>query len=275
MRYERNGISFNVLEQGNGPLTLVFLHYFGGSAIEWQSVMTHLSDQYRCIAIDLRGHGDSDSPGRSAGRTPVGAVDSTETGYSVGTMADDVAGLIQHLKVTDFVLIGHSMGGKVALALASRQPAGFRSLLLLSPSPPVPEPIPESDREQMLATHGQRAAAEQTFGKITAKPVSEDIKAQIIIDNLRTSAAAWTAWLTVGSIEDISAQMASITVSVSILIGTADKAIAPDVQQTMTLPYLKTATIASLKGVGHLSPWEVPEEVTAFIRKKIAELSTE
>lgn len=224
MKYTVNGISLNVSEQGSGPLTLVFLHYFGGSSLEWQLVMNKLSSQYHCLAIDLRGHGDSEAPA---------------TGYSVSDMADDISCLLRTLDVHEYILIGHSMSGKVALALAARQPGKLHSLVLVSPSPPAPEPISDADRQDMLMTHGQRSAAEQTFEKITAKPLSEEIKEQIIADNLRTSEAAWNAWLTLGSKEDISAQMNTVVVPMSIIVGTADEAIKPDVQKNMTLPYLK------------------------------------
>ncbi len=254
MYYSVNNTKLNVLEAGNGPLTLVFLHYFGGSAMEWQNVMAQLSDTYRCVAVDLRGHGDSSSP---------------ETGYSVADMADDVQGLMHAMGIQDFVLIGHSMSGKVALALASRQPAGLQRLLLLSPSPPVPEPISDTDRQEMLETHGQQTAAEETCAKITAKPLSKSVKAQIIADNLRTSKTAWNAWLTLGSKENISEQMPSISVPVHIIVGTKDEAIAPDVQQKMTLPYLPSATLESIDGAGHLLPWETPNELTAFIQRKV------
>ena len=100
--------------------------------------MQLLSNKYRCIAIDLRGHGDSD----------VADDVAPEAGYSVDTMADDVAAILHEEKVGDFILIGHSMSGKVALALAARQPSGLKSLLLLSPSPPLPEPIPDEDRQE-------------------------------------------------------------------------------------------------------------------------------
>ena len=254
MHYFVNNTRLNVLETGIGSLTLVFLHYFGGSALEWQTVMSQLSDKYRCMAVDLRGHGDSDAPA---------------TGYSVETMADDVVDLLDVLDVHDFVLIGHSLSSKVAFALASRQPIGLQSLLLLSPSPPKTEPISDEDRKDMLETHGQRSAAEKTFAKITIRPVSEKVKEQIIADNLRTSEVAWKAWLTLGSKEDISARMSDINVPVSILVGAEDKALAPGVQSTMTLPYLKNATFEMIDNAGHLLPWETPNDVVAFIQKKL------
>jgi len=255
MRISINNIQLNVIEQGSGPLTLVLLHYFGGSAMEWQSVMAQLSDRYRCIAIDLRGHGDSDSP---------------ETGYSVDDMADDVAAVLREKNTVSFVLIGHSMSGKVAMALAARQPSGLQSLLLLSPSPPLPEPIPDEDRQEMLDTHGQKKAAEDTFRQITEKPLSEEAHAQIVADNLRTANVAWDAWLLEGSKEDISDRMNLVTVPVHLLVGTDDRAVKPGVSETMTMPYLSTATFETVAGAGHLLPWETPDTVVDFIQKKIA-----
>jgi pimeloyl-ACP methyl ester carboxylesterase len=256
MKREINGVNLNVLEQGSGPLTLVFLHYFGGSALEWQVVMSRLSGNYRCLAVDLRGCGDSDAPA---------------SGYSVEDMADDVAGLLKAVSVQKFVLIGHSMSGKVALQLAARQPDGLRKVLLVSPSPPRPEPIPDKDRREMLETHGQRSAAEQTFAKITVRPVSDVVKEQIIADNLRTSAAAWNAWLTLGSKEDITDQMGSVNVPIAIIVGAEDKALSPDVQPELTTPYLKNVTIDTVDGAGHLLPWETPDELSNFILKKITD----
>ena len=254
MRYKANNTQLNVLEQGNGPLTLVFLHYFGGSAQEWQAVMNQLSNAYRCVAVDLRGHGDSDG-------FPLA--------YAIDDMADDVADLLTVLRVGNFVLVSHSMSGKVALALASRQPAGLQSLLLVSPSPPVPEPIPDDERQTLLAGYGHRSAAETMVKNTTAVPVSEVIRQQIITDNMRTAKPAWDAWLLRGSNEDISARMNKIDVSVRIIVGSGDRALPPDVQTKMTLPYLKDITLEIVDGAGHLLPWEVPDELAKFIWKNL------
>ena len=254
MRYNINGVNLNVLEKGQGSVTLIFLHYFGGSALEWQSVMNSLADQYRCIAIDLRGHGDSDAP---------------ETGYSVDNMADDVAGLINSLGIHDFALVGHSMSGKVALALAARQPAGLQNLLLVSPSPPVPEPIPDDERQKLLEGHGQRSAAEHTLKNITEAPVSETVREQIIADDLRTAKSAWDAWLLEGSKENVSDRMSAISVPVHIIVGAEDRALPPDVQHRLVLPYLRNASFDTIEKAGHLLSWEVPDQLTAFIQKNV------
>lgn len=254
MQIAANTIRLNVMDTGAGPSTLVFMHYFGGSLLEWQGVINQLAGQYRCVAIDLRGHGDSDAPASN---------------YAVDDMADDVAGLIEALNLTRFVLVAHSMSGKVALALAARQMAGLKMLLLVSPSPPLPEPIPDDDRQKLLNGYGDRLAAEQTLKTITARAVSESAGQQIVADNLRTAKPAWDAWLLAGSKEDISDRMAAVSVPVHIIVGADDRALAPDVQPRMVLPYLPAATLTTCVGAGHLLPWEVPDELVAFIEKKL------
>ncbi|WP_420149635.1 alpha/beta fold hydrolase [Spirosoma sp.] len=249
-----NGVQLNILESGSGPLTLIFLHYFGGSALEWQTVMDLLSNQYRCIAVDMRGFGDSEAP---------------STGYSVDDMADDIDDLIRVLAIQTFVLVGHSMTSKVALALAARQPAGLQSLILLSPSPPVPEPIPDDTRQQLLRGYGQRSAAEETLKKITKVPLSEQAQKQIVADNLRSSRAAWDAWLLSGSLEDISARVGVIDVPIYIAVGSEDSNLSPDVHRRMVLPYLKNATLDVIDGAAHLLPWEKPDVVAEYIANKL------
>ena len=265
MMQTANAIKLNVIEQGSGPLTLVFLHYFGGSALEWQVVMDSLSEQHHCIAIDLRGYGDS-SPDDGF---------SAETTFSVDDMAEDVLTIIDQYASGNYILIGHSMSGKVALAIAAglsagRQSTGLQSLILVSPSPPVPEPIADDERQKLITGYGKHEAAEQTLKNITFVAVSEAVRRQIIADDLRTTKPAWMAWLKMGSREDISSRMSRVDVPVHIVVGAKDNALPPDVQDRLVLPYLKNATVEIVPGAGHLLPWETPNELAAFITKKIA-----
>jgi pimeloyl-ACP methyl ester carboxylesterase len=176
--------------------------------------------------------------------------------------ADWVAQYIEEHKLDDYHLIGHSMSGKISLALAARRPAGLRGLLLLSPSPPTPEPISDDDRAASLAAYGQPAEAEKTFAKITSIPLSEEWHAQVVADNLRTTQAAWDAWLQHGSREDISALMPQIAVPCRLLVGENDRAVPPAAQRQQTLPLLPTgSTMVVVPGAGHLLPLEAPEEI--------------
>ena len=221
----------------------------------------------RCLAIDLRGYGDSDAP---------------STGYSVDDMADDVAGVIEYFGLSgdasqqtpdyNYILVGHSMSGKVALALAARRLAGMRNLVLFAPSPPSPEPIPDETRNRLLATHGEREAAERTFQEITMAPLAEAIREQIIEDNLRTAPVAWDAWLTSGSREDITDRMGQIETMPYIAVGEKDSNIPVNLLQQAVLPLLLAGTsLQVIPGVGHLLPSEAPEAVVAVLEAALAE----
>ncbi|MBC8083089.1 MAG: alpha/beta hydrolase [Hymenobacter sp.] len=234
------------------PPVFVCLHYWAGAGREWQAVATLLRPEYAVLAPDLGGFGDA----------PV-----TEGGYSVDAYASQVAGFIEAQQLAKYVLVGHSMGGKVALALAARQPAGLVGVALLSPSPPTPEPMTEEDRHSSLRAYGQRPEAEKTLRTITARPLAETLRQQIIDDNLRSTKAAWDAWLLHGSRENVAARLRDVRVPCTLLAGDQDAVLSPSVHGLETLPLLPVGTpLEIIAGAGHLLPYEAPDEVAALLR---------
>lgn len=260
---EVGSTTLHVHEQvGHGPTgrpALVFLHYFGGSGRTWEPVMDALAAAgWRCLAPDLRGFGASPAPGEDW------------THYTVDTMADDIHGLIERLRLERFIVVGHSMGGKVALALAARQPpglAGLAGLALISPSPPTPEPMEEAERARLLAGYGDAAAVKKTLRKITARPLSAPLFDAVVSDNLRASASAWRAWLEHGSREDISARMPQIEVPIRVAVGAKDQAITGDLvtREILTRVNVAEALLESVPDVGHLLPLEAPSDAVRFL----------
>ena len=236
--------------------TLLCLHYWAGAGREFDLLRAHLAPETRLLTPDL--------PGFGAALAPAGF------NYSVAAYADWLAALLQQNDVANFVLVGHSMGGKIALALAARRPLGLRGLVLLAPSPPSPEPISEAARAASLAAFGQPDAAAQTFATITNRPLPAEVRQQVIEDNLRTARPAWDAWLQAGSREDISALMPQLNVPCRLLSGDHDRAITLQTQQTQTLPLLPPGTTLTVAvGAGHLLPLEAPEEVAQALRAMI------
>jgi pimeloyl-ACP methyl ester carboxylesterase len=228
--------------------TYVALHYWAGSGREFELLTPLLPPGGRLLAPSLPGFGDQAAP--------------EGFDYSVASYADWVAQYIEDNKLEDYHLIGHSMSGKIGMALAARRPAGLRGLLLLSPSPPTPEPISDEDRAASLAAYGQPAAAEKTFTNITSIPLAEEWHKQVVADNLRTTQAAWEAWLLHGSREDISALMPQIEVPCRLLVGENDRAVPLEAQRQQTLPLLPAGSaMVVVPGAGHLLPLEAPEEI--------------
>ncbi|MFO0974291.1 MAG: alpha/beta hydrolase [Phycisphaerae bacterium] len=108
----------------NGPLTLLFLHGMGSSKVAWKDVTPALEADYRCITLDLLGHGDSDKP-------------TENISYAMGTQADIVRKFIAELRLNNVVLVGHSYGGGSALLAALPEFVGGAEPASGAPRPPM------------------------------------------------------------------------------------------------------------------------------------------
>jgi pimeloyl-ACP methyl ester carboxylesterase len=261
MKITANNASLHLLDSGAHQATahrpaLVFAHFFGGSSRSWREVGACLQDKFRCIAPDARGFGDSEA---------------TPPDWSVSRSADDLEALLQVLEardVRDFVLVGHSMGGKVALELAARRPKYLQALVLLAPSPPTPEPMDDTERARLLASHGKMARVEETMNAILARPLPAAIFERCVHDGVRASAGAWRWWLEEGSREDISARVSRIEVPTLVVAGQADQAMTPQVLEREVVARIEGARLETIAEAGHLLPLEAPGEVARLIREQ-------
>jgi pimeloyl-ACP methyl ester carboxylesterase len=255
-----------------GP-TIVLLHWLGGSSVTWTEVAGALAARgLRSIAIDLPGFGDAVANPR----------------YTVEAMADEVLANLRGLDAppTNWLLAGHSMGGKVAAVLTRSlldnisplaPPSG---IVLVSPSPPGPEPMKDSKRAQMLDSLGQstgdateeRKRAEAFVDDNTGKlPLDAALRTRTVDDVLRMSRAAFNAWLIgdaaheAGSREDWSTRVGVLPIPTLIFAGTEDAALGPDAQQHHTVPHFDPASLITLEACGHLGPLERASELTEHI----------
>lgn len=101
--YLHEGVRIHFKDVGKGR-TIVFIHGFGASLDSWRFMVEAFKDEYRLVLLDLKGHGYSDRP--------------RDSRYSVRDQAEIVIGLLEHLGVSNVVLVGHSFGSVVALLAA-------------------------------------------------------------------------------------------------------------------------------------------------------------
>lgn len=101
-----NLISYEV--RGKGETTLVFIHCWACNRSFWEPQLSHFENSYKVVAMDLPGHGNSGA---------------TRTNWSIEGLGHDVVAVFNRLKIDKAILVGHSMGGPVALA-AARQLKG-------------------------------------------------------------------------------------------------------------------------------------------------------
>ena len=123
-RVDLGPLSLNVEIAGNGP-PVVLLHGFTGSAAGWGVVIDALSPEYTTVAIDIVGHGRSDSP-------------PTAESYEMRRAVDDLVAVVAKAGHQRATWLGYSMGGRTALQVASFRPEAVNALILEGASPGLP-----------------------------------------------------------------------------------------------------------------------------------------
>ncbi len=230
-------------------MTVVLIHGFGTSGRVWDEVLPLLT--FPVLTPDLPGFGENVRDDR----------------YSVDGMADAVLEGVRTAGVDDFVLVGHSMGAKVAAVLAARRPPGLSGLLLVAPSPPSPEPMTADGRAALKATHRHPRALEAHYREITRAELSAAAARQLIEDGCRASRVAWDAWPDAGSQEQREGETPQIEVPTLVLSSAQDPVITPQVVSELVRPAFPHAAFREVEGSGHLLPLEQPEEVVRAIRE--------
>lgn len=243
--------TLHVVEQGAGNPTLVFLHYWGGSGRTWAQVMRRLSHRFHCFAPDLPGWGDSSLSRR---------------GYQVSDVAACIGAMVARLELDDVVLVGHSMGGKIAQYLAGTRPDWLKELVLVASSPALPMDVPAAQRLAMQSAYATRASVEETLDNVlTATLIQGAAREHAIVDSLSGHPDAKAAWPGRVMLEDISAVTARIDVPTLLLTGERDRVDPPAVLAERLVPFLPDPEVHELPSVGHLLPLEAPAELARYI----------
>ena len=117
------GLDLNLLEWSEEGVPLLLLHGFGNEAHIWDDFAPSVAPYYRTLALDHRGHGDS-------------AWD-PEGNYDYEKLTDDVEAVTAALGIDRFVLVGHSLGGRVSTFFAGRHPERLAGLVLIDIGPEI------------------------------------------------------------------------------------------------------------------------------------------
>ena len=249
----RDGLSLYYEQSGSGDSPLVFIHGWCCNHSFFQPQCDYFKASHSVTTLDLRGCGSSDAP---------------EGGYDIPTLADDVAWLCRELGLSKPIVIGHSLGGMIAIELAARYPSLARAVVADDPGAidPLPSALklyaglatqlegPEGDRVRQAYIEGMFLAGDETARKRwiieTMCSVPQRIAAAVLRGVL--------AWNGVGAL---------LLCNVPLLVLKADAggsnaparllALKPDIHIGITV------------GAGHFHQLEVPEQVTPMIEKFI------
>ena len=240
---------------------ILLVHGYGGDRNSWLFLQEPLAAKYRVYALDLPGHGTS--------AKDVG--DGT-----LGVLADAVTGVLDALGADRAHLVGHSMGGAVALAVAARDPARIASLTLIAPSGFGAEInagylrgfADAQTRRELKPVAGQLFADES----LVTRQLVDDLLAYKRLDGVDASLHTLLGTLLDGDAQrgDSAAALAAASprggaMPVTVVWGRADRII----------PAAQAESVAGavrhlIDGAGHMPHMERPAEVQAAIEETIA-----
>lgn len=145
-RVDVDDVTLAVTVEGVGDPALVLVHGYTGSSRDWDGVAADLAADRRVVRYDHRGHGESTHTGDA-------------TTYTIDQLVADLSHLVDRLEIDRFHLLGHSLGGVVAMQFVLDRPERVRSLIAMDTSPfpasgalaDLVDPIAEQGRTQGMA----------------------------------------------------------------------------------------------------------------------------
>jgi pimeloyl-ACP methyl ester carboxylesterase len=254
-RKQANGL--NYYESGTGN-TLILLHGLPENATLWRYVAPALAAQNHIIIPDLPGSGNSPLP---------------EGPLTVETMAEAVNGLLQELQITDCMLVGHSMGGYVALAMLEQHPNWFHCMAMVHSTAKADSEEKKEQRQkavQLIRKGGKdeylKASTEKLFATAFRKAHPKIYEEQLTRSRAMPAEHLALYNEALAARPDRTQLLSTSKVPFQWILGDADEIIPlDDVLSQVALAEM--AFLSLYKEVGHLSMIETPERLVADLTR--------
>jgi len=235
----------HVHDTGSGP-ALVFLHAFPLDASQWDHQVAAFSDRYRCLRPDAFGCGESPAPPPS---------------LSLSAIADGVLTALDRLGVSEFALVGLSMGGYTAFPLLQHAAARVRALVLSNTRPGADSDQARADRLAMadrVRRDGLEVIVESMAAKLLAPRslaefhISDPVRGRIRRCTPEGVAACQEA---MASRPDSTPLLASMSIPTLVVAGSED-VVTPIAEAEAMVSAIPSARMEVIEGAGHLSNLE-------------------
>lgn len=247
-----DGIQIHVNEKpGSGPPTML-LHGWAVPGAVWRNIVDRWpADAGPLYVLDQRGTGWSSKP---------------ESGYTLDDYAADVAAVIDQLGLKELKLVGHSMGGTIALLVALLRPGALRKVCLVNPVPPSGVPLDEQQVAYFRSLGGHRQGAEQVISMTTVRPVDRAVLDELLRDAASVSSAcfhgAFDAWRGASVVDRVK----ELRVPVDVISGVDERILPPAFLQATVVDVVPGARWVGIPG-GHYPQLESPDELLAALRE--------
>ncbi len=268
-----NGITLHYLDWGldRGPADappVVLLHGITGHARVWDHLAERLAPRHRVLVLDQRGHGDSDP--------------APDDDYRVGTMADDVAAFVGSLRLDRFALLGHSMGGRIAIKYAADHAARLERLVIVDIGPDINLAGLQRVRD-MMANAPERIESEEWAVEYIrrANPLQDvDMLRERVRHGLRRAPDGELTWKYAKGLRDMMREgrrdavdlwepLPRIPCPTLIVRGAESDILSAEVAKKMA-ERLPAGRVVDIAGAGHTVPADRPEEFVRQIRAFLA-----
>jgi pimeloyl-ACP methyl ester carboxylesterase len=236
-------------EAGSGEPAVLLLHRMACDRSHLDNQVGHLAPRHRCVSLDLRGHGESDKP---------------EGPYATAVFVGDLIRVIERLDLGRPIVIGHSRGGSLALALAQERPDLVRALVLLDSG--IRRPAERTaDLEPFYASLGGPDHAERVREFVASRLLEptdgDDVIAQVEKVMGETPAHVFRA-MGEGVLE-FDSLAAALACELPGLFVLAGRPTFLDAEAVASLP--DNWHVARVVGAGHFVQMVVPDQVNAMI----------
>lgn len=245
------GVDLAYHRTGRGA-PLVLLHGYPLDHRIWIECLPFLAQDFDLILPDLRGFGQSTA---------------LVSQYSMTDMADDLAGLLDHLGLENAFFAGHSMGGYVALAFAKKYPQRVRGLGLVSSQAAADSPEGRERRYKTAAEIGERGvivAVDAMTEKLSADPAVRETVRGLILE--QKPQALMSALGAMAERAETLSSLASVDFPLVLIHGDADLLIPLDRAREI-LNLQPFATLMELPGAGHMPMMEFPQQTADGLRQ--------
>ncbi|MBI2887332.1 MAG: alpha/beta fold hydrolase [Chloroflexi bacterium] len=263
MKARVNNIELGYAQQGQGQ-PVVFLHGFPLNKAMWERQVQALAGRYRAIAVDLRGHGESqvvEGPG------------------SMEAFADDVRGLLDHLGIEQATLVGFSMGGYVAFAFYRTYASRVKALVLADtrPQPDTPEAAEgRRNTAKVVLESGSTAGVvdgmmPRMFTSVTLEGAPAVVERARGIMGSTVPQAVAADLLAMAGRPDSQPTLEQITCPTLVIVGDQD-GLTPVADSELMASGIRGAKLVKVAGAAHLSPMEQPDAFTQALLGFLAQL---
>jgi len=241
----------HVDDGGTGGVPVVFVHAAAGTTEHWAAQLRHLRQSRRAVALDLRGHGRSAAP--------------RDGDYRIASLAADVGAVLDHLGLRRVVLVGHSLGGVVAVAFAGAHAERVAGLFLLDPAGDGRKLPPQVVEAMMAGLQADPYAATEAYWMTMLGPSSPAVRARLMKDLRATPAPAIVGPLKDLLVFDPITPLAGYQGPRAVVITASNESPGALHAQLPDLPVRKVAT-------GHWVQLDDPEGVNAALDGFLASL---